>query len=189
MSSAVKLTLCAIISNYNMTAEKNNPQVNALETERNKVKLGEVVNAFKAGIDIILNREKERIVLFEGDFILARDVTFSWQIDIGDGLSVNSTALFMKFLGAIRERGNVTSLTSIKDRGFLEGETDASRYFRAKLSQDKFPIERTSLIVKTNSGSELLIKRDKFYYADGQGTPLTERWIVQNKDLPDLSVI
>jgi len=169
-----------------MTTERNNPSLNGFDKEANIARLGEVVGIFKAGIDRVLNGEEESAVLFEGDSILVRDSGLFYQVSIGEGLSASSATLFMKFLGAIKDKGYIISSTSVKDRGFLEGETDASRYFRAKLPEDKFPIERTSLIVRAHFGSGLLINRDKFYFSGTEGTPLTERWTVEKRELPDL---
>lgn len=112
---------------------------------------------FENGIDNVSNGEEESAVLFEGDFILTSKKNHIYQIAIGNGLSVESSVIFIKFMQSIVKKGNIVSTIHEKEKHFIEGETDASLYFRAKFPSVEFPIDKTTYFIKSNSGSDLMI--------------------------------
>ena len=170
-----------------MSAERNYPVVESLDPETNGARLEEIGISFEKGIDRVSNGLEESAVLFEGDFILKNKKNHNRQIDIGKGLGVDYSLIFMRFMRGIKNMGRIVSTDYEKTREFLKGETPISLYFGPQHPNVKFPVDKTTYLVATNSGSNLVIYSERFYWANTQRTPLMERWVVENNQSADLS--
>ena len=93
----------------------------------------------------------------------------------------------MRFMRGIKNKGRIVSTDYEKTRESLKGETPNALYFGPQHPSAKFPVERTTYLVVTNSGSNLVIYSERFYWANAERTPLMERWVVENNQSADLS--